>query len=502
MATPLDGKALAEVVQALLQARHAESVRLNTIYAYLNNQVVDIYVPKRATAEYHQLVDQSRFNITQLLVSSLANNLFIDGYRPRRAATNAKIWDEVWQPNRMDARQGPLWRSTIGYGHAFVRVLPGQTGDKKTPKLTPFSARQATALYEDAINDEWARYVMAVGTPRPTLVDGVTSLVVDVKVYDEHHEYTMTLPAGATATAAYGERAPFGYGTFNLNTDNATVKTHDLGYTPFVRFLDSHADLDDAPQGVVFPMLPAQRQLNQTTFGLLMAQTYSAHKQRYVTGMGIDEDEDGNPVQPFNIAVDALLQAEDPDTKFGEFSETNLDGYLNSRDKALLFVASNRQIPPHTLVVGNAVSNVSAEALAALEAGHQQDIAEEKTSLGESAEQMFRLSGLAMDDKAAWEDMSAQVRWRDTTPRSLAQLADAFGKLATMLEIPAEELWEKLPDVTDQDLERWKATKKRNDADRDAMAKLGGLMNDAQSRGRRADQTAPAAAGAGSGGSR
>jgi hypothetical protein len=305
----------------------------------------------------------------------------------------------------------------------------------------------------------------------------------------------MTLPAGAVATAPYGEQSVSGYGSFNVSTNGARVAAHDLGYTPFVRFLDSHADLDDAPQGVVWPMLPAQRQLNQTTFGLLMAQTYSAHKQRYVTGMGIDEDEDGNPIQPFNIAVDALLQAEDPDTKFGEFSETNLDGYLNSRDKALLYVASVRQIPPHTLVVGNAVSNVSAEALAALEAGHQQDIAEEKTSLGESAEQMFRLAGLAMDDTAAWEDTSAQVKWRDTTPRSLTQVADAFGKMAQMLEIPPEELWEKLPDVTDQDLERWKATKKRRDAERDSFMKLGELMNSGQPRGARVGAGAPSTNG-------
>lgn len=488
---------MAAVTQALLQARRAEAPRLNAVYAYLNDQVVDIYVPKRATAEYQQLVDQSRFNITQLLVSSLANNLFIDGYRPRRAADNAAIWDAVWQPNRMDARQGPLWRSAIGYGHSFVRVLPGQKAGKKTPVLTPFSARQATALYEDAINDEWPRYVMAVGTPRPSLVNGVTSLVVDVKVYDEHHEYTMTLPAGATATLAYGERSFVGFGAFSVNTDEAVVKAHDLGYTPFVRFLDSHADLDDAPQGVVWPMLPAQRQLNQTTFGLLMAQQYAAFRQRWVTGMAVEEDEKGNPVNPFNIAVDAMLQADDADTKFGEFGQTDLSGYLDSRDKTLLFVASARQIPPHTLVVGNAVSNVSAEALAALEAGHQQDIAEEKTSLGESAEQMFRLAGLAMDDTAAWEDTSAQVKWRDTTPRSLAQVADAYGKIATMLEVPAEELWEKIPDVTDQDLERWKVAKTKKDAEANSMAKLEGLMTSAQSRGQRANPPAPAGAGAG-----
>ncbi len=113
---------------------------------------------------------------------------------------------------------------------------------------------------------------------------------------------------------------------------------------------------------------------------------------------------------------------------------------------------------------------------------------------------MLRLAGKAMGDDAAWADMSAQVKWRDTTPRSLAQVADALGKMAQMLEVPAEELWEKIPDVTDQDLDRWKAAKKKKDAEANSMAKLEGLMNGAQSRRAAANPPAPAGAGNGRGG--
>lgn len=494
----MDAKALGPIVQALLAARRAEAPRLNEIYAYLNDQVVDIYVPKRATAEYKMLIDQARFNITNLLVSSVANNLFIDGYRPKRQAANAEIWDKVWQPNRMDARQAGIWRSTTGYGHSFVRVLPG----KPAPVLTPFSARRATALYEDAINDEWPRYALAVGTPRPEMQNGAMTMVVDVKVYDETHEYVSTLPAGMIATQPYRQQLTLaGFEGFSLDVSRVKANEHGLGVTPFVRFLESYGDLDDGPAGVVYPILPAQRQLQQTTFGLLMAQQYTAFAQRYATGIGIDEDDEGNAIQPFNSTVDVMIVAEDPDVKFGEFSAGSLDGYLTSRDKTLCYVSSVRHIAPHTLVVGDSVSNISAEALAALEAGHRQDIAEHQTSYGEGAEQMFRLAGKAMDDAKAWEDTSAQVRWRDTVPRSLAQVADALGKLATMLEVPAQELWEKIPDVTDQDIERWTKRKEEDDAKADSMAKLGELMSGAKPGGQRAGAAAPSAAG-GSGGAR
>jgi hypothetical protein len=228
-----------------------------------------------------------------------------------------------------------------------------------------------------------------------------------------------------------------------------------------VRFKDRY-DLD-VPLGKVEPLIPIQQQINQTTFNLAMALQYAAFRQRWVTGMEIQTDDAGNQKAPFNIAVDQVLQAESTDSKFGEFNQTDVSGYLEARDKQLLHVASVAQIPPHNLLVGAGISNISADALAALEAGHRQDIAEHQTSFGESIEQVMRLAGLAMDDRDAWEDTSAQVMWRDTTPRSLAQTADALGKFAQMLSIPPRALWELIPGVTDQDLERWEEMADRED---------------------------------------
>ena len=80
--------------------------------------------------------------------------------------------------------------------------------------------------------------------------------------------------------------------------------------------------------------------------------------------MALPEDEHGDPVEPFNAAVNRVWSNESPDGRFGDFAESDLSGYLNSRDKTLLHIASRRQVPPHTMVVGESVSNVSAEALA------------------------------------------------------------------------------------------------------------------------------------------
>lgn len=470
MAEPMNAQELGKVLPWLIAARRAESGRITMIREYLKDRVCDIYVPKSATAEYKKLVDQARFNVLPLLVSSVAQGLFIDGYRPANTIDNSPVWDAVWQPNRMDARQSGIFRTALSYGYSYAVVLPGDP----VPKITPYSPRRLTALYEDPINDEWPEYAITVGLAHAVIEeDQPATMAVTVTVLDDNFQYTTDIPAGIVFPQPNGIYAdPLPMEGLAIDTGKVQVAEHGFGVCPVVRFLESFDDLDDGPVGIVQPMIPAQRQLNQTTFGLLMTQQYEAFKQRWVTGMAIAEDADGTPVEPWNAAVNRVWQSDSPDTRFGEFSQADLGGYLDSRDKTLLYVSSARQIPPHTLVVGNAVSNISAEALAALQSGHQLDIGEHKTAFGEAAEQLLRLCGRAMDDTDTWQDTSAQVVWRDTTPRSLAQVADALGKLAQLLDVPPRALWERIPGVTETDIKRWEMLAE----DRDALGDVSQLL--------------------------
>lgn len=460
---------LTKAATRLKEAKRVEAERLDLIHGAVRGDNSNIYVPRSASTEFRELVRQAQFNVLPLVVTSLAQALYVDGYRPSGSLEDSPVWDAVWQPNRMDARQAGLYRAAIEYGVSYALVLPGRmTGadgaQTRTPVIRPLSPRRCTALYDDPMVDEWPELAM-VSSPRRK----------EVTVYDDQWAYPMTVGDDSTMTPA---RKP---------------EEHGLGVPPVVRFWDSYGDLDDGPMGKIEPLIPVQRQLNQTTYSLLMAQEYSAFRQRWVTGMAIPEDENGIPIEPFNAAVDRVWHAESPDTKFGDFAQTDLNGYLNSRDKGLLYISSVAQIPPHALLVGPGVSNISAEALAALEAGHRQDIAEHQSSFGESMEQTMRLAALAMGDMETWGDTSAQVVWRDTTPRSIAQVADALGKLATQLAIPPKGLWSRIPGATQQDLADWEAMA----AQQDVLAELSSFLNtdqeveDAGAGGEPADEGVP-----------
>ena len=105
--------------------------------------------------------------------------------------------------------------------------------------------------------------------------------------------------------------------------------------------------------------------------------------------------------------------------------------------------------------------NLSAEALVAAEQGHTRKLNERETGFGESWEQVHGLIGGYIGVEVSDQ---AQVRWRDTEARSFAAVVDGLAKLADSLEIPKEALWERIPDVTDQDIARWRELRREGDA--------------------------------------
>lgn len=468
-----------ELITRIFKENRYERNRLTKIHQYCKDRVSDIYVPRAATREYRMLVDQARFNIMPLIITVLAQNLFVDGYRSSKNLKNAPVWDEIWQPNRMDARQNGIYRAAIKYGYAYAQVMQGEP----TAVITPWSPRRCIAEYK-SINDEFPQYVITIVSDwvesdenawlKTLSVEPWWNEGTEIAVFDDETKWSLVRESGVWKVA--------------------DIELHDMGVCPFVKFFDSYGDLDDDSVGQIEPLLPAQRQLNQTTFSLLMAQQYAAFKQRWVTGMTIEEDVNGVAIEPFNSAVNRLFHAESPDTKFGEFGQTDLNGYLNARDKILMFISSVSQIPPNNLMVGTGISNLSAEALASLESGLRRSVGEHQTSFGESMELMVRLCGKAQGDMSVWEDNSAQVVWRDTTPRSLAQVADALGKLATMLSIPPRVLWEKIPGVTEADLALWNREADIYEAEQDLKAEKILKMQTEQS------IAAKTAVGSGSGG--
>jgi hypothetical protein len=426
---PLSNDAAAAKAKDLLEFRQAERGRLDRIRGYLRNDPDwrPTWLPASAPIEVQQIAQISRVNMLRFVVAARVQAMFVDGYRTPRSAEDAPAW-EIWQRNRMDARQIGVHRAALAYGASYETDLPGTTA----PVMRGVSPRNMTAVYGD--DDEWPRF-------------GLQKRRSDWRLIDDQAVY-MLVQDGEDSFRCLGHEV------HGAQLDGEPV-------CPVVRFRDTD-DLDDPVCGIVEPLIDLQDQINITSFGLLVAQHYGAFRQRWVLGWLAETEE-----QRLKASASKLWTFEDPDVKVGEFGQTDLGGYIESREATLRHLATVSQTPAHELL--GQLANLSAEALAAAEASHRRGVGENQTVLGESHEQSLALAGTYQGQEP---DPSASVRWRDTESRSLAQTVDALGKLVQMLGVPPQELWERVPGVTDQDIERWKAAAAEGDAFANLQAML------------------------------
>ncbi|WP_431781712.1 phage portal protein [Streptomyces chumphonensis] len=411
-----------------------DAERLDKIDRNVRGQQAGPYMPRSATREYRLLAERSVSNLLPMVVAAPSQALAVEGYHRAGSSVDAPEWKAAWQANGLDARQGAVHRAAITYGHAFTVTLR-DPADLSRPVVRGVSPRRMWAAFEDPAADEWPLYALelksASGKGSGWFYDGTH--VYDVRVDDEE--------------------VVFGAG-----------RPHGLPVCPVRRFA-AQVDLEGRTTGVVEPLIPLQDRINQTVFDLLIAQTYGSFKVRTVSGMAPPLkrdpetgepvlDGDGNPIpKPVQMDASRLVMAPDPDTKFNTLDETPLGGFIESIGMSVRHLAVVSQVPPHYLL-GDMV-NLSAEALAAAETTLMRMVDDFKRNFGESWESDLRLAAYIAGDTAGWEDTASQVQWRDTESRSFSQTVDALGKARTMLGVPAQALWARVPGFTDTDRSNW-----------------------------------------------
>lgn len=429
----LNANRAVDQARQMVDWRNQERDRLHRIYGYLRGTQQHVWLSSSVPSEVRRMADMSRINVVKLVVDAVVQSLYVDGFRAPKANADVPAWD-LWQRNRMDARQMGIHRAASAYGAGYLTVLPGEP----VPVFRGVSPRNMTAVYGE--DPDWPIWALE---KRRTKAGSLWRLFDDGAIY------------------WIGEE-PDGMGRSQWTFISS--ERHDAGVCPVVRFPDTEDLDDDGVRGEVEPLIPVQDQINLTTFALLVAQHYGAFRQRYIIGWLAESE-----TQKLKASASQLWTFEDSpdDVKVGEFDQTDLKGYIDSREASLRHLAIISQTPVNELV--GTLVNLSADALAAARDAHHRKLDERKTVRGERWEQALSLGGSyigAPTDPAAW------VRWRDTEARSLSQTADALGKMADQLGIPRRALWERIPGVTQNELDEWE----RMAAEGDPFAQLTSML--------------------------
>jgi hypothetical protein len=429
-----------EVVQQtkiMLDWRRQEAYLLDRLHAYVHSRQPFLWLPETAPREVRRIAEMSRVNVLGLVVDSVAQSMYVDGFRAPKQEAEDPAWD-IWQRNKLDARQIGVHRAMLTYGVAYSVTLPGDP----VPVIRGASPRNLTAVYADDPDlPMWALERMHSAVKGEALF----------RLFDDDQLYYVSVKGSGTPEF--------------ISSD-----VHGQGKVPIVRFL-ARCDLDDDEvTSELDDLLAIQDQINLTTFGLLVTQHYGAFPQKWITGWMAEVDNDPIATESNKLMVSAakILTFEDPEAKLGQFQAADLSGYVESRKDSLRNLAAISQTPAHAL--RGELINLSAEALAAAEQAERRKVTERETMAGESWEQTLALAG---EIAGIATDPAAEVRWKDTEARAFAATVDGLGKMATMLNIPVQEIWERIPGVTQTEIARWKATA----ASGDAFAQLNGLLS-------------------------
>jgi len=396
---------------------------------------------KQPTVEHRRLQEYSIGPHLRLVVNVTIQGLAVDGYRPQASSENAAPWS-AWQANQLDKHQVSVYRGAASLGAAYTVTLPGDP----YPQIRAYSRRSMIAAYADPF-DEWPAFAMWGRRSGDKFL---------LRLIDESHIYYLE---GDSVSGA---------------PKFIEAREHNTGVCPVVRFT-AGLDLDGRVMGEVEPYIPIAARIDQTTYDRLVVQRHNSWKVRTVAGMAKPATDEEERAAKRLLEVGDLLVSGSPDTKFGTLDGTPLDGYIKAKEADYRELAAVSQTPPVDLL--GQVANLSAEALAEARYAAQQKKNELKLSLGESWEQNFRLVGAQMGDEDAAEDFEAQVVWRNEE-RSLAQSADALGKLSQMLGVPPRALWERIPGVTQQDVVAWERMAADDDSLGDLARLLSGQMTD------------------------
>ncbi len=215
-----------------------------------------------------------------------------------------------------------------------------------------------------------------------------------------------------------------------------------LGVVPVVEIRNRLRLRDSQPRSELMEVLSTQDQINKTVVDMLVAAEFGAFRQKWATGVDIPEDDAGNPVGEFAIAVNRLLSVPAADARFGDFQPTDLNQYVSLIESRVLSIARRTRTPPHYML-GQAGVFPSGESIKSAETGLVAKVRDRHVTFGETWEEVIRLAFLVENDTERSKAHTAETIWADPESRTESEHVDATMKKKT-LGVPTLQLWEDL----------------------------------------------------------
>lgn len=383
-----------------------DSGRLATLDSYWHGTQPTAYLSPEAKNALGDRLRTLTVNYPRLAVSSLAERLRVTGFRTEGPDSDpdAELW-RVWRRNRLEEASEAAHTDALVYGRSFALVWAGR--DERTPRITVESARQ-TAVQTDPADR--------------TVTGAVKRWTAGGKAHAVTYEPDVIRRYRSEANVETAAAIPVTGWTLVETIPNP------LGVVPVVPLVNRGRLLDVDGVSEMGPVLDLADALTKLHSDVMVTSEFYARPRRWVTGLEIVEDAAGNPVKPFSAELDSLWQSESPETTFGQFEATRLDGYGDLIATLTQEIGALTGLPPHYLGL-HGDQPASADAIRSAEASLVARAQAKMRVFGQAWSDVARLV-IAVRDGVDPLPLDVETVWANPETRTPAQQADAAAKLA------------------------------------------------------------------------
>lgn len=419
------------VLELRLMARQHTMQRLDRYYRGRHDLPFLTHAHRdKVQKEFMRLLEESKSNFMRLVVDTTVERLRAEGFRlsaSSDATVDKESWD-IWQANCMDAQSQTAFVEALVKGVSYLSVWFDEDQDGYAD-IAVEDPTQTIVAYEGG-----SHYRRRAAGLKVWLDDIRSVRRANVYLPDAIYKFEAqsdTVPI-QTPTAVQQAQIPWA-----AVDDEEAIVENPLGIVPIVP-LRNHPRLLTEGESEIEDVIPIQNQINGLAFLLALAGYFGAHRQRFVSGIKFVDDAKGNPQEPFDAAIDRIWGTENPDAKFGEFSQTDLTQYIKAIEQKVLHIAVTTRTPRHYLIEQG--QSPSGDAIKSAESGLVQKVEQKQLVFGEGLEEAIRLARRFQNLDAGEEDVpvDSEIVWADPQSQTLGVLVDATVKeyIAGLVPLP------------------------------------------------------------------
>ncbi|HLU95320.1 MAG TPA: phage portal protein [Thermobifida alba] len=411
------------------------------------------YVPRELKAEFRKMLARSRSNFMRLVVQAAAERLKVQGFRARGSEdADQDAWEWWTETCKMHLDANLAISDSMAMGRSYLSVWKFQNEDEPRAQIED---PRTTITERDPIN----RHKRAAGL-RLWLDDWTGKVRADVWLPDGCYRYIAKADQ-LHRSSLWPQPWQPAYPIDDVDVRRTDLLLRESDPADLVQWTRQWVELDVLPNPTrEIPIVPivnyptvlkqpdgeselddvylTQDRINEMLFNRALAAWTTAYRQKWATGLEIPVDEHGNPVQPFEAAIDRLWIAEGAEARFGEFGQTDLRGYIDSIEEDVKHIAVQTRTPRHYLVEQG--QTPSGDSIKSAESGLVAKVEEKQPIIGDALVEVLRLR----DRLAGREPRRMEVIWGDPEFRTLAELTDSMIKQVAAGIIPIRVAQERL----------------------------------------------------------